>query len=353
MRQSRRQFLRSCLRFGAACWGGLSFGALGAWGARAPGRRKRAAFEPGYLELHRRGELKRRARSLWDIMVRCELCPRECVVARQRGREGFCGATSRLVISSAHPHFGEERSLVGEGGSGTVFFSHCALRCVFCINWEISHAGRGRPRRIRDLADMMLRLQERGCHNVNVVTPSHYSPHILYALDIAASEGLRLPLVYNTCGYERLKVLKILDGVVDIYLPDLKYSDGSMAKRYSAGALDYPVVARAALLEMQRQVGVAKPGPDGLMRRGLMVRHLVMPNNVGGSKDVVRWIAGHLPKETYLNIMSQYRPMHKARMYPKISRRITREEYREVVDAARKAGLTNLDVQGEPVRRDP
>jgi putative pyruvate formate lyase activating enzyme len=193
---------------------------------------------------------------------------------------------------------------------------------------------------------MMLKLQEMGCHNINVVTPTHYSAHIVLALDIAAGKGLRLPLVYNTCGWERLEVLKILDGIVDIYLPDFKYSDGKMAEKYSSGAGTYPEITQAALLEMHRQVGVAKPAPDGLMHRGLMIRHLVMPGGVSGSRGVIEWIARNLPKDTYLNIMSQYRPMYKAAQYPEISRRISRREYEEAVHAAKDAGLTNLDIQG-------
>lgn len=303
-------------------------------------------FEPPYVKLHHSGELNKRGQKLWNIMKSCELCPRECGVNRLEGDEGFCGGSSQLEISSYHPHFGEEKPLVGKGGSGTVFFTNCGLRCVFCINWEISQGGQGYPRSIEDLANMMLALQKRGCNNINIVTPTHYSPHILLALDLAASAGLRLPLVYNTCGWERLEILKMLDGIVDIYLPDFKYADGKMAAMYSSDSESYPEMTKQALLEMHRQVGVAKPAPDGLMYRGLMVRHLVMPNRIGGSKRVIEWIAENLPKDTYLNIMSQYRPMYKAFDYPEISRGITREEYEEVVNRAKELGLTNLDVQG-------
>ena len=195
----------------------------------------------------------------------------------------------------------------------------------------------------------MLHLQKIGCHNINFVTPTHYSPHIVLAVDIAAGKGLRLPLVYNTCGWERLEILKKLDGIVDIYLPDFKYSDGKMAAKYSSAAETYPEITKAALLEMHRQVGVAKPAKDGLMYRGLMIRHLVMPNRVGGTKKVIEWIAQNLPKDTYLNIMSQYRPMYKAFDYTQIARRITRKEYAEAIEWAKKAGLTNLDIQGYPL----
>ena len=217
---------------------------------------------------------------------------------------------------------------------------------MFCINWDISQGGRGSPYSIDDLAAMMLHLQQIGCHNINVVTPTHFSPHIVLALDRAASRGLRLPLVYNTCGWERIEILEILDGVVDIYLPDFKYADGAMAAKYSSDARSYPEVTRAALLEMHRQVGTARPAGDGLMYRGLMIRHLVMPNGVGGTKQVVEWIGGHLPKDTYVNLMSQYRPTFRAFDHPEISRRLTREEYEDAVRQARAAGLTNLDVQG-------
>lgn len=314
----------------------------------SPHEAKPGSFEPSYYALHRSGELKKRGIALWKRMKSCNLCPRQCGVNRLTGEKGFCGASSRLYIASFNPHFGEERPLVGRGGSGTIFFTHCALRCVFCINWDISQGGVGSLRSIDELAAMMLRLQKTGCHNINVVTPTHYSPHILLALDAAAEKGLRLPLVYNTCGWERMEILKQLDGVVDIYLPDFKYADGAMAAKYSSGAESYPGTVQESLREMNRQVGVARPAKDGIMRRGLMIRHLVMPNDVGGSERVVTWIAENLPKNTYLNIMSQYTPVFKAREYPAISRRITRGEYHTVVTAAKKAGLTNLDVQGYP-----
>jgi putative pyruvate formate lyase activating enzyme len=307
-----------------------------------------APFEAAYLKLHKSGELKQRGEELWKSMESCMLCHRECGADRLKGKVGTCRATSRLDIASYQPHFGEERPLVGRNGSGTIFFSHCTLRCVFCINWEINHEGQGSPRTIEDLATMMLHLQRRGCHNINVVTPTHYSPHILLALDIAASKGLRVPVVYNTCGWERIDILRKLDGVVDIYMPDFKYADGKMASKYSAKADTYPEDTKAALLEMNRQVGVAKPAADGLLYRGLLIRHLVMPNNVSGSKEVLTWIGQNLPKDTYINIMSQYRPMYQASSYAEIARRITRQEYAEAVQAARAAGLTNLDIQGSP-----
>ena len=304
-------------------------------------------FEPRYLRLHKQGLLQYRGDKLWRKMANCELCPRECGVNRLEGEKGFCGASAQLEIASYHPHFGEEDPLVGKGGSGTIFLSNCSLRCVFCINWEISQGGEGQPADISTMANMMLRLQKMGCANINVVTPTHYSPHIVMALDMAAKKGLNIPLVYNTCGWEKLEILQLLDGVVDIYLPDFKYSDSNMAAKYSSDADTYAELTKEALLEMHRQVGVAKPAEDGLMKEGLMIRHLVMPNGVSGSRGVIQWIAENLPKDTYVNIMSQYRPMYKAFEYPEISRRLTRDEYSDVVKWAQKAGLTNLDVQGE------
>lgn len=303
-------------------------------------------FQPAYLKLHKTGELKKRGKQLWKILEGCRLCPRICGANRLEGEIGFCRAPDELIISTYHPHFGEEKPLVGRGGSGAIFFSHCNLRCVFCINWETSHKGIGNSKSIKDLAEIMLHLQKIGCHNINLVTPSHYVAHIVLAVDLAAKKGLRLPLVYNTCGWERMEILKLLDGIVDIYLPDFKYSAPEMAAKYSAGAYTYPEITKQALLEMHRQVGVATPAKDGLMYRGLMIRHLVMPNNVGGTKEVLKWIAENLPKDTYVNIMSQYTPIYKAFEYPEISRRITPKEYKEVVDYAKKLGLTNLDIQG-------
>jgi putative pyruvate formate lyase activating enzyme len=254
------------------------------------------------------------------------------------------------VIFSYHPHFGEEISLVGEKGSGTIFFSNCNLRCIFCQNWPIAHEGRGREVQDEDLADMMLQLQKIGCHNINLVTPTHVMPNILNATRIALRKGLHLPLFYNTSGYERVEMLKILDGIVDIYKPDMKYMDPDKAAKYSAGASDYPEVTKKAVLEMHRQVGVHKMDKQGIAIRGLMIRHLVMPNRVAGTEKLVRWIAEALPKNTYINIMAQYRVEYKAYDYPEISRGITAQEFLEAMDWAEKYGLTNLDPQSVALR---
>jgi putative pyruvate formate lyase activating enzyme len=308
---------------------------------------EKTGFEPGYLKLHKTGELQKRADQLWAIVEECRLCPRQCGVNRLEGESGFCRSPGvTLLVSAFHPHYGEEKPLVGSGGSGTIFITHCNLRCVFCQNWEISQRGRGAVCELEDLAGMMLHLQEIGCHNINLVTPTHYSAVIVKALVIAAERGLRLPIVYNTSGWERLEILEILDGIVDIYLPDFKYWDGEMSAKYSSGAESYPEVAKKAILEMHRQVGVAKPPQSGIMQRGLMIRHLVMPNNIAGSEEVMEWIAENLPKDTYVNIMAQYTPYYKAYDYPELSRRITNEEYTQVVKKAQALGLTNLDIQG-------
>lgn len=302
--------------------------------------------KPSYLELHNNGELKVRGQKLWKMMQECKLCPRQCKVNRMDGERGFCGADSNLEIASYAPHFGEERPLVGQGGSGTIFLTHCSLRCVFCINPDISQEGYGTQKSINDFAGMMLRLQKMGCENINIVTPTHYIPHLILALDIASRKGLNIPLVYNTSGYERVEILTQLDGIVDIYLPDFKYAGSKMASRFSSGAKDYPELAKNALLEMNRQVGIASSNSKGIMQRGLMIRHLVMPNNVSGTDRILAWIADNLPKHTYINLMSQYRPVYKAHNYPKISRRISQKEYKQAIKWGQDAGLTNLHLQG-------
>ena len=302
------------------------------------------AYRPAYVQLHRRGELEARGRQLWEIYRECRLCPRECGANRLEGDTGFCKATASLKVASFNAHFGEERPLVGVGGSGTIFLSHCHLGCVFCQNWDISHKGAGTEAGLADLAGMMLRLQEEGCQNINVVTPTHFAPHVVLALDQAAGKGLRLPLVYNTCGWERSEILEILDGIVDIDLADFKYMDAGNASRYSSDAGSYPEISRSALLEMNRQVGVARPERNGVIHRGLMIRHLVMPGDVSGSVDAMRWISRSLPLDTYVNIMIQYRPAYRAHLYHEIDAYVSREQYLEVVREAGDCGLTNLDV---------
>jgi putative pyruvate formate lyase activating enzyme len=300
-------------------------------------------YRPGYVALHRDRELRARGEALWEILRECRLCPRECGINRLKGEKGFCNATATMRVASSHAHFGEERPLVGVGGSGTIFMSHCNLGCVFCQNWDISHKGAGAEMEIHDLARMMLELQDQGCQNINIVTPTHFSPHVLLALDEAAEKGLRLPLVWNTCGWERMEILRLLDDVVDIYLADFKYMDPEMSATYSSEAYSYPEITQQALIEMNKQVGTAHPNPLGIMVRGLMIRHLVMPGKVSGSADAMRWIAGNLPLDTYVNIMIQYRPAYKAHLYSGIDSYVTRDAYQEVVMLARALGLSNLD----------
>lgn len=347
---TRRQFVKSVATAAAA---NLLAPALWAAGCSSNNttktKKSMTTFTPAYLALHQSGELRRRADALWQRLRACDICPRKCGVNRLEGNPGFCRASADLVIASFGPHFGEEPPLVGRGGSGTIFFCHCSLRCVFCINYDISHGGNGRIRSIDDLANMMLALQRQGCHNINVVTPTHYSPHILLALDKAAAKGLRLPVVYNTCGWENLDVLQLLDGIVDIYLPDFKYADNDMARKHLGGARNYAETVQTALLEMHRQVGTLQVGPDGIARRGLMIRHLVMPNDVAKTKLIVEWIAKNLPKDTYVNIMSQYMPVFRAKEFPEIARRITRAEYAQAIAWARAAGLTRIETQPMPL----
>jgi putative pyruvate formate lyase activating enzyme len=312
--------------------------------------RRDGTWQPAYEKLEQAGEFARRIDEAYAVFEQCRLCPRECGVNRSEGDLGFCRAPLKPVVFSAHPHFGEEIPLVGHHGSGTIFFSNCNLRCIFCQNWPISHEGRGKVLEDDALAGLMLHMQSLGCHNINLVTPTHVMPNILRATRMAMKEGLRLPLVYNTSGYERPEIVKLLDGIVDIYLPDMKYMDAQHAETYSAGASDYPEMAKRAVLEMNRQVGVLQTDKGGTARRGLMIRHLVMPNQVAGTEEFVRWVAQNLPNNTYVNIMAQYHVEYKAYDYPEINRAITVEEFLEAMDWAEKAGLTNLDAQSVSVR---
>jgi putative pyruvate formate lyase activating enzyme len=312
---------------------------------------KNREWMPAYGQLDREGELAKRIERAFDLLQACELCPRQCGVNRLSGKKGYCRAPSKVMVYSAQPHFGEEVSLVGEGGSGTIFFSNCNLRCAFCQNWPIAHKGLGERLDDDELAEMMLRLQRIGCHNINLVTPTHVMPHILRATRIAYRKGLRLPLVYNTSGYERVEILEILDGIVDIYLPDLKYMRSHQAAKYSSGAADYPQVAQKAILEMHRQVGEHTTDEYGHALRGLMIRHLVMPNRVAGTREFTRWVAENLTTTTYVNIMAQYHVAYKATEYDEIARGITAAEFLEAMAWAEEAGLENLDPRSLTNRR--
>ena len=300
------------------------------------------AFVPAYLQLEEEGRFAERIDEAYALLEACELCPRRCGVNRLRGQTGVCRTADEAVVFSAQPHYGEELPLVGHYGSGTIFFSNCNLRCVFCQNWPIAHEGRGQRLEVEDLADLMLRVQQIGCHNVNLVTPTHVMPQILQATRIAAQKGLRIPLCYNTGGYDAFEAVRLLDGIVDIYLPDLKFMDADPAEQYM-GARDYPETAQAAIAEMHRQVGELVTDPHGIALRGLMIRHLVMPNRTSNAHDFVHWVAETLTPSTYVNIMSQYRVEHWAFEHPDIARAITVDEFLEAMTWAEEAGLTNLD----------
>lgn len=277
---------------------------------------------------------------LWWMMNPCILCPRNCAVQRGKGQKGFCGIGEAAVISSVGPHFGEESVLVGHGGSGTIFFAGCNLGCVFCQNFEISHHRNGREVAIEELAESMLELQNMGCSNINFVTPTHVIPAIAAGLELAQSKGLTLPTVYNTGGYDSVETLKLLDGFIDIYMPDMKYSDSVVAEELS-GASDYPEVNRAAVKEMRRQVSDLQL-EKGLAVRGLLVRHLVLPENLAGSFEIIDFLVEQISPKTTINVMGQYRPCYKAGAHPKINRRPSRQEIESVRRYAIEKGLNVL-----------
>lgn len=298
--------------------------------------------EPLYLALHREGTLKKRVDEALACLKECRLCPRECGVDRLADERGFCGTGRYAKVASAGPHFGEEAPLVGRGGSGTIFFSSCNLLCCFCQNYDISHSNEGGEVEAGDLALMMVRLARSGCHNINFVTPTHVVPQILEGLLAAVERGIAVPLVYNTGGYDSVETLKLLDGVIDIYMPDFKFWDASYAERFCS-APDYRERAIDAIKEMHRQVGDLVLDAGGIALRGLLVRHLVMPNDVAGTGEVVKFLAGRISPDTYVNVMDQYRPCFRADADAMINRPVTGAEFRRAVEAAREAGLTRLD----------
>lgn len=291
-----------------------------------------------YRSLWETGELEKRQAAAWDRLIDCDLCGHRCRVNRLAGETGICRADDTVQVSSFGAHFGEEGPLVGTRGSGTIFFTGCNLKCVFCQNWDISQMRMGRTRSDAELAKIMISLQKAGCHNINLVTPTHYVPQILKALILACEKGLRLPLVYNCGGYESLTTLEILDGVIDIYMPDVKYAHSESALRFSK-AKDYPTVVKSALKEMHRQVGDLMVDDSGIAWRGLLVRHLVLPEGLAGTEEIMGFIADEISKDTYINIMDQYRPEYRAGEHPPLNRRITSHEYKEAVRMARNAGL--------------
>jgi len=298
-------------------------------------------FVPGYRKMST-GEFWKKVNTAGEILRECRLCPRNCSVDRTSGEKGFCRTGDSPFISSWGAHFGEERPLVGMHGSGTIFFSNCNLGCIFCQNWTISHTGEGSETTVEKLSSIMIDLQMEGCHNINLVTPTHQVPMILHAIALATEKGLEVPVVYNCGGYESIETLRILEGIIDIYMPDIKYSDPESAGKYS-NADDYPEVAKAALREMHRQVGDLILDQQGIAERGLLVRHLVLPEGIAGTEGVVRFIAEEISVDTYINIMDQYYPCFEAYRYPPLDRRITAKEYSTAVQAAIRAGLKRID----------
>lgn len=293
---------------------------------------------PIYLEQLSFAELKERAEKLNELQRECRICPQECLAKRHENDTGQCHSTNELKVSSVCAHFGEEPPLVGTFGSGTIFFSNCNLSCKFCQNYDISHLGLGSIISIEQLALSMLSLQNKGCHNVNLVTPTHFIPQIVQALIIAIERGFELPLVYNCGGYESIDTLRLLNGIIDIYMPDIKYSDNIHASKYS-NAHNYWEVVTASVKEMHYQVGDLKISKRGIAQRGLLIRHLILPNDIAGSKKVLEFIANEISKNTYINIMDQYYPAFKAFEYAELKRRITDEEYQNIISYALTLGL--------------
>jgi putative pyruvate formate lyase activating enzyme len=299
-------------------------------------------MEPSYIKAYKENILSDRIGRALAILESCVLCPRKCKVNRLEGETGFCRTGRHATVSSYGPHFGEEAPLVGRYGSGTIFFAYCNLLCVFCQNHEISHGGEGDEVGLETLAEIMIGLQNRGVHNINFVTPSHVVPQILEALPLAIENGLHVPLVYNSGGYDSVETLKLLEGIFDIYMPDLKFSR-DIPSTFYCKAPDYPEVVQKALKEMHRQAGDLVTDEKGHAQRGLLVRHLVMPEDIAGTKQAVRFLAQEVSKNTYVNIMDQYRPCGDISRFPELSRPITREEFQEALDVARSEGITRLD----------
>jgi putative pyruvate formate lyase activating enzyme len=300
------------------------------------------SIEPIYISTIEKGLLKEKIEKAYDLLKSCVLCPRRCGVDRLSGETGTCNTGKLAWVSSYNPHFGEEDPLVGSHGSGTIFFTHCNLLCLFCQNFDISHRGYGQKVSDEELAEMMLALQNQGCHNINFVSPSHVVPQILSAVEIAAAHGLSVPLVFNTGGYDRVATLKLLEGVFDIYMPDFKFWDPQVAES-ACQAGDYPEIARKALLEMHRQAGDLQIDEHGIARRGLLIRHLVLPGGLGGTREIMKFIARSLSPDSYVNLMSQYRPCGKADEVTGLNTALTPDEYHMAVHAAREEGITRID----------
>ena len=298
--------------------------------------------EPAYIKTAKSGALYEKVKRSWEILENCALCPRMCGIDRISGETGICKTGKSAMVSSFNAHFGEEAPLVGRNGSGTIFFTHCNLMCCFCQNFDISHEGLGSAVNDEELAAIMIAIQNEGCHNINLVTPSHVVPQFLSALEKAIDAGLTIPIVYNSGGYDRIETLRLLDGVVDIYMPDFKFWDPAVAEA-TCDAPDYPDVARAAMQEMHRQVGDLKIDADGIAKSGLLVRHLVLPENLAGTRHIMKFIHDKISPDTYVNIMAQYRPCGMAHKIKGLGRRITADEFNEALKAAQEEGITRLD----------
>ena len=298
--------------------------------------------EPAYIKTFENGLLKEKISKAYNMLKSCGICPRKCGADRLAGERGICKTGSLARVSSYNPHFGEEGPLVGTHGSGTIFFAHCNLMCLFCQNFDISHEGYGQEISAAELAGIMLALQNQGCHNINFVTPSHVVPQILSAVEIAVQHGLGVPLVFNTGGYDRVATLKLLEGVFDIYMPDFKFWDPEVAES-ACQARDYPEVARKALIEMHRQVGDLEMDDSGIARRGLLIRHLVLPAGLAGTRKIMRFIAQKISLNSYVNVMSQYRPCGRAAEVRGLNQYLSKQDYRMAVQAAKEEGIARLD----------
>ncbi len=299
---------------------------------------------PSYLNPASDGRLKQVSDILFERLGSCDICPRHCLVNRLEGKTGFCKTGRLPKIYSFMAHHGEEPPVSGSRGSGTIFFSHCNMGCVYCQNYEFSQLGKGKEYEFEELARLMVGLQDSKCHNINLVTPTHVLPQIIRSLEIAVRLGLKIPLVYNTSGYESADVVKLLEGIVDIYLADMRYADGGVAGKFSS-AQDYPVRNREAVKEMYRQVGNPEFDEDGLIRKGLIIRHLVLPNGQSGTEGIMKFIAEEISEDAYISLMSQYLPYHKAGIYTEISRRLKAEEYEEAKRVLEKYKLLNGWIQ--------
>ena len=335
---SRRKFIKnSLLTASAITLGGITLHGF----SNTTARRNENAYIPRYIALEKSGELERRERALWAKMEHCNLCPRNCGVNRMAGRRGVCNSDHTLRIASSDIAFNVERVIAGSRGKGSIFMSNCNLLCVFCQNWHINHRGDGNTFTHAELAGMMLELQRRGAHNVGFITTTHVVPHIVTALRLAIDGGLNIPIVFSTGGYEALEVVQLLDGVVDVYISSFKFQDSEIAAPFQQNSHDYTHYAALAIKEMHRQVGNLDI-VDGVAKRGLLIRHLVLPENLAGTDKFVRWVVDELGADTDVSIMAQYRPEHRARYHPPLDRRITQGEFNRAMRWAREAGLRNF-----------